>query len=69
MGKVQVTVQFGCYPDFSGFNTAMIGGIIADVIRFLAVLKEQFDIAIESSLIPFNRKMVVCIPFFDQICG
>jgi hypothetical protein len=37
--KVQIVVEFRCGPDFTDFDTAMIGRIAEDKVRLLAVVK------------------------------
>ena len=44
IGKIQVLVERSGYPDFAGFDTAVIGRVILDKIRFLPVFEEQGNI-------------------------
>ena len=44
IGKIQVLVERSGCPDFAGFDTAVIGRVILDKIRFLPVFEEQGNI-------------------------
>jgi hypothetical protein len=57
--KIEVGVEFGGGPDFTGFDPAMIRGIIRNEIRFLSILEIQLDILKESGLIAFDGEMIM----------
>ena len=59
VGEVEVGVEFGGGPNFSGFDPAMIRGIISNEIRFLAILEIQFDIFKECGLVAFDGEVVM----------
>jgi len=40
MGKVQIVVEFGCGPNFTDFDTAVIRRVAKDKIGLLSVLKK-----------------------------
>lgn len=42
--EVEVGVECGGGPDFSGFDPAMIGRIIGNEIRCLAILEIEFNV-------------------------
>ena len=69
VGKVQIVIEFGGGPDFSDFDPAMIGRIISNEIRLLAILEIEFNIFKESGLIAFNGEVVMRFPFLEQIVG
>ena len=39
MRKVQIAIEFGCGPNFSGFDPAVITGVAMDKIGVLAIFK------------------------------
>jgi len=39
MRKVQIAIEFGCGPDFSDFDPAVITGVAMDKIGVLAIFK------------------------------
>ena len=39
VGKIQIVVEFGCRPDFSDFDSAVIRRVAKDKIGLLSVLK------------------------------
>ena len=51
VGEVEVWGKFGGGPDFTGFDSAMIRGIVSNEIRFLPILEIQLDILKECGLI------------------
>jgi len=59
MREVEIRVELGGGPDFTGFDPAMIRGIIRDEIRFFAVLEIELDILKKSRLIAFDREVVM----------
>jgi hypothetical protein len=32
VGEVQITVQFGAGPDFTGFDAAVVGRVVGDTV-------------------------------------
>ncbi len=65
--KVKIAVERGCGPYFSDLNPTVIRGIAADKIRFFSLFKIMGNILKKSGLIVFDGKMVMCVPFPDQI--
>jgi len=59
MGEVEIGVEFGGSPDFSGFDPAMIRGILCNEIRSFAILEIELDILKESGLIGFDSEVVM----------
>ena len=59
MGEVEIGVEFGGGPDFSGFDAAMIRGIISNEIWFLAILEIQLDIFKECGLVAFDGEVIM----------
>ena len=59
MGEVEIGIELGGGPDFTGFDPTMIRGIKGDEIRFFAVLEIELDILQESGLIAFDREVVM----------
>jgi len=59
VGEVEVGVEFGGGPDFTGFDPAMIRGIISNKIRFLAILEIQLEILQQCGLIAFDGEVVM----------
>jgi uncharacterized protein (DUF2252 family) len=41
VGKVQIVIELGGSADLAGFDSSMIGGYIVDIVRLLAVVKEE----------------------------
>jgi hypothetical protein len=69
VGEVEVGVEFGRGPDFSGFNPAVIRGIIGNEIRLLTILKIEFDIVEESGLIAFDGEVIMGLTLQAHIIG
>jgi hypothetical protein len=59
VGEVEVGIEFGGGPDFTGFDPTMIRGIISNEIRFLAILEIQFDIFKECGLVAFDGEVIM----------
>ena len=59
VGEVEVMVELGGGPDFTGFDAAMIRGIVSDEIGFLSILKVQLDVLKECCLIAFDDEVVM----------
>jgi len=57
--EVEIGVEFGGGPDFTGFDPAMIRRIVSNEIRFLAVLEIELDILKECGLIAFDGEVVM----------
>jgi hypothetical protein len=68
MGEVQVVIELGRGPDFAGFNTAVVGRVVHDKIRFPAFFEKQRDIPIQAGLVVFDGKVVMSAAF-NQISG
>ena len=69
MRKGQITVEFGCRPDFADFDPAVIRGCAVDKIGILPVFKIKRDILKKSGLIVFDGEMIMSIALIDQIIG
>ena len=59
VGEVEVEVEFGSGPNFSGFDPTMIRRIISNEIGFLAILKIELDILKECGLVAFDGEVVM----------
>jgi hypothetical protein len=44
MGKVEVIVELGGDPDFSGFNPAMLRGLSIDEVGLLSISEEELNV-------------------------
>jgi hypothetical protein len=69
VGEVEAGVEFGGGPYFSGFNPAMIRGIIGNEVRLLTVLKKEFDIVKECGLVAFHGEVVMGLALQAHIIG
>ena len=67
MGEVEVVIEFGCSPDFSGFDSSMVRGRIVNEIRLLPILEVQFDVLKESGLVVFDGEVVMSVALVDQV--
>jgi hypothetical protein len=67
--KVQVVVEFGGGPDFSGFNPTMIGRRVIDVVRFFSIQEKECDVFKERGLVCLNGEVIVCLTFPYQVIG
>jgi len=69
MRKVQVVVQCGSGPDFSGFDTPVftLAGL-NEIGRYMLVFKIVGGLFEQFGLITLGGEMVVC-PAFDQVIG
>ena len=63
MGKVEIGVEFGCGPDFTDFDSAVVRRIALYIIRLLPVFKEQGDVLKKSGLVVFDGKMEMSVAF------
>lgn len=59
VGEVEVGVEFGGGPNFSGFDPSVIGGIISDEIRVVAILEIEFNILKKCGLVAFDGEVVM----------
>ena len=59
MWEVEVVVELGGDPDFAGFNSPVIRGIIKDEIRFPAVSEVELDIRKKCRLVSLNGEMIM----------
>jgi len=57
--EVEVGVEFGGGPDFSGFDPAMIRRVIGDEMRFLAILEVELNIFKDPWLIAFDGEVII----------
>ncbi len=69
MGEVEIVVELGGCPDFTGFDPAMVWGIIRDEIRFFAILEIELDILQESRLIGLHSEVVMGVTLQAYIVG
>ena len=64
--KVQVVIEFGGGPYFSGFNASMIGRCVIDVVRFSSIQEKKCDVLKERGLVGLDGEVIVCLTF-DQV--
>ena len=69
VGKVQVVVELGGGPDFSGFNASMVGRRVIDVIGFFSMEEKESDVFKECGLVCLNGEVIVSPTFEDQVIG
>jgi len=67
MRKVQVVVEFGGGPYFSGFNPPMIGRRIIDIIGFFSVPEEKYDVLQECRLVCLGGEVIVGLTISDEV--
>jgi len=67
--KIQIVIQFGCDPDFTDFNSAVIRRIAKDKIGIFAIFEVYGDVLKNTGLVVFDRKMVMSFTLQDQIVG
>lgn len=68
-GKVEIVIEFGCGPDFSGFDPTVVRRVATDKIGVLPVFKIQRDVLKKSALVVFNGEVVMSFTPPDQIVG
>jgi len=59
VGEVEVVVESGGGPDFTGFDPTMIRGVISDEIGLLSILEIQLDILKECVLVGFDGEVIM----------
>ena len=69
MGEIQIGIKFGCGPNFSDFDSAMIGGITGNKVRLGALFEVELKVFKDSGLVAFNGKVVMGIAVFNQVVG
>ena len=69
VGEVEVGIEFGGGPDFTGFDPSVIWGRRLDKIRSLSILKEAIDILEQGELVFFDDKVVMSLSFLNQIAS
>lgn len=69
MREIQVRVELCCYPDFAGFDSPMVGWVVKDKIRLLAVFEKQVNVFKKAGLIVFDCEVVMGLPLFNQVEG
>ncbi len=57
--KVQIVVEFGCGPDFAGFDSSAIRRVALDKIGVLPVVKIRSNVFKESELVVFDGEVVM----------
>ena len=59
VGKVEISVQCGRYPDLPRLDAPVIRGIVQDKIRLPSLFEEELDVLVERSLILLDGEVVV----------
>ena len=67
--KVEVIVEFGGGPDFSGFDPSMVGRCMIDVVGFFSIQEKEFDVLKERGLVCLNSEVIVRLTFPHQVIG
>ncbi len=68
VGEVEVIIELGSDPDFSGFNPAMLRGLSIDEVGLLSISEEELDVRKERGLVSFDGEVVVGASL-DQVMG
>lgn len=69
VGEIEIAVEFGCDPNFAGFDAAVIRRLAVDKIGVLPIMKIQSDIFKESGLVVFDGEVVMGFALSDHIIG
>lgn len=69
MRKVQITIEFGCGPDFADFDPAVVRWVAIDKIWLLPVFKVQRDVLKKSGLVVFDGEVIMSVSLVDQVGG
>jgi hypothetical protein len=67
--EVDIVIEFGCGPYFSGFDPPMFRRCKINEIWFLAVLEVELDVLKECGLVLFNGEVIVCLTLLNQVVG
>lgn len=67
--KGKIAVELGRRPNFALFDTAVVGWITKDKIRFPGIFKEQCDVFKESGLVSFDGEVIMRLTVIDQVGG
>jgi hypothetical protein len=67
--KIQIVIKFGCGPDFTDFNSAVIRRIEKEKIGIFAIFEVYGNVLKNTGLVVFDRKMVMSVTLQDQIVG
>jgi hypothetical protein len=63
--KVQISVEFGCGPDFSDFDPAVVRGLAICKIGLLAVFKVKRYVLKKSGLVVFDGEVIMSVALLD----
>jgi hypothetical protein len=69
VGEVDIIVEFGSGPYFSGFDPSMFRWCEIGEIRFLAVLEIELDVLKKCGLVVFNGEVIVSLTLPDYVVG
>ena len=69
VGEVEIVVELGCGPDFTGFDPPMFRGGSINEFRFFSVLEVERNVFEETGLVSFDGEVIMGITFLDQVMG
>ena len=65
--EAKVVVELGCGPDFSDFDSSMVGRGTLDESRLFAIFEPESDVFEEGALVSFDGEMIMGMTIRDEV--